>query len=35
VRLLQDRHGRVVLEYDEGLSRVQGDEWQNCVEGSV
>jgi hypothetical protein len=28
-------HGRAALEYDEGLSRVQGDEWRNCGEGNV
>jgi len=30
-----DWHGRGEPGYDEDLSRVQGDEWRNCAEGSV
>jgi len=35
VQLSLGWHGQGVPEYDEGLNRVQGDEWRNCGEGSV
>ena len=34
MRLSRDWRARGSLEYDEGLSRVQVNEWRNCDEGN-